>query len=200
MSDVDVVVLDLDGGAMLQECLASIARQTLQPNRVIVFDNGSRTPTPNATARSEKNLGFAGGANAAVQLATAPFVALINNDVILDDDWLATVRNAIDDKTAAIQTIIRRDADTIDGAGIDISDGTIRQLGHGTSIGTPLPEAWGVSRRRRCIAGSSSASTSASSPTTKTSSSARVCTPPAGAPACCRSRRRRTAARNRPGW
>ena len=42
--DVDVVVLDLDGGAMLERCLASIARQTLPPNRVIVFDNGSRTP------------------------------------------------------------------------------------------------------------------------------------------------------------
>jgi len=139
MSDVDVIVLDVDGGEMLRECLASIDRQTLQPNRVIVFDNGSRTPTPNATARSEKNLGFAGGVNAALQHATSPFVALINNDVILDDDWLATVRNAIDEKTAAIQTILRRDAHTIDGAGIDISDGTIRQ------IVDPSSEAWGVS-------------------------------------------------------
>ena len=52
--DVDVVVLDLDGGAMLQECLASIARQTLGPNRVIVFDNGSRTPRmpPRAARRT----------------------------------------------------------------------------------------------------------------------------------------------------
>jgi GT2 family glycosyltransferase len=145
MSDVDVVVLDLDGGTMLRECLASIARQTLQPNRVIVFDNGSNPPTPNATARSETNLGFAAGVNAAVKLATSPFVALINNDVVLDDDWLETVRGAIDDKTAAVQTIIRRDAHTIDGAGIDISDGTFRQISHGSPIGTPLAEAWGVS-------------------------------------------------------
>lgn len=145
MSDVDVIILDLDGGAMLVQCRASIARQTLQPNRVIVFDNGSRTPTPNATARSDKNLGFAGGVNAAVRLATSPFVAVINNDVILGDDWLATVRGAIDEETAAVQTIIRRDVNTIDGAGIDVSDGTIRQLGHGAPLGTPLPEAWGVS-------------------------------------------------------
>jgi len=139
MSDVDVIVLDVDGGAMLRECLDSIARQTLQPNFVILFDNGSQTPTPNATARSETNLGFAGGVNAALRLATSPFVALINNDVVLDDDWLATVREAIDDKTAAIQTIIRRDAQTIDGAGIDISDGTIRQ------IVVPIANPWGVS-------------------------------------------------------
>jgi len=139
MSDVDVIILDIDGGAMLRECLSSIERQTLKPNRVIVFDNGSQTPTPVATARSEKNLGFAGGVNAALQYATSPFVALINNDVVLDDDWLATVRNAMDDKTAAIQTITRRDAHTIDGAGIDISDGTIRQ------ITTPIAQPWGVS-------------------------------------------------------
>ena len=110
MNDVDVIVLDVDGGAMLQECLSSIERQTLKPNRVIVFDNGSQSPTPHATARSEKNLGFAGGVNAALQYAASPFVALINNDVVLDDDWLETVRNAIDEKTAAIQTVIRRDA------------------------------------------------------------------------------------------
>jgi GT2 family glycosyltransferase len=145
MSDVDFIVLDLDGGAMLRDCLESIARQTLQPNRVIVFDNGSRTPTPGATARSEQNLGFAGGVNAAVQLATSPFVALINNDVVLDDDWLVTVRDAIGDGIAAVQTIVRRDASTIDGAGIDVSDGTIRQIGYGLPLGAPLAAAWGVS-------------------------------------------------------
>jgi N-acetylglucosaminyl-diphospho-decaprenol L-rhamnosyltransferase len=158
MSDIDVIILDIDGGAMLRECLASVDRQTLRANKVIVFDNGSRTPTPDATARSEKNLGFAGGVNAALAYATSPFVALINNDVILDDDWLATVREAMDPSPpaplpasgervaegrvrgiAAVQTIIRRDASTIDGAGIDISDGTIRQLVD------PVPEPWGVS-------------------------------------------------------
>src|SRR5437763_648065 len=110
MNDVDVIVLDLDGGSMLRECLASIDQQTLSANKIIVFDNGSRTPTPNATARSETNLGFAAGVNAAMHYAATPFVALINNDVVLDDDWLATVRGAIDDQTAAVQTIIRRDA------------------------------------------------------------------------------------------
>src|SRR5438477_11067323 len=173
MSDVDVVVLDVDGGEMLRECLASIDRQMLQPNRIIVFDNGSRTPTPNATACSKKNLGFAGGVNAALAYATSPFVALINNDVILDDDWLATVRGGMDPSPpaplpaargegrhlretplpasgervaegrvrgiAAVQTIIRRDANMIDGAGIDVRGGTIRQLAE------PVPEPWGVS-------------------------------------------------------
>lgn len=131
---------------MLDECLASIRAQTV-PARVILFDNGSRTPTANATARSETNLGFAGGANAAFRLATAPYVALVNNDVVLDPDWLEQVRDALDrdESLAAVQTIIRTPDGRIDGAGIDISDGTFRQIGHGQTIGSPLAVAWGVS-------------------------------------------------------
>lgn len=143
---IDVIVLDIDGGAMLEECVASIRAQTV-PANLILFDNGSRTPTPNATARSETNLGFAGGANAALRYSSAGYVALVNNDVVLDPEWLAHVRDALDrdPQLAAAQTIIRRPDGRIDGAGIDISDGTFRQIGHGSAIGSPLAVAWGVS-------------------------------------------------------
>lgn len=157
---IDVIVLDLDGGAMLEECLASIHAQSVPPTRVIVFDNGSKVPTKNATARSETNLGFAGGANAALRLSDAPYVALINNDVVLDRDWLAYTRDALDRdaQLAAVQTIIRRPDGSIDGAGIDIGSGTFRQIGHGRPVGSPLSVAWGVSAtatlyRRAAIGG-----------------------------------------------
>src|SRR5258708_37877845 len=110
MSDVEVVVMvgDVDGGRMLRDCVASIAAQTRPPRRVIVFDNGSRTRTPGAI-RSEVNLGFAGGMNAALQHSDAPFVALVNNDVVLDADWLATVADAMvrNQKLPPGPTIIR---------------------------------------------------------------------------------------------
>ena len=149
MSDVDDIVLDVDGGAMLEECIASIRAQSV-PARVLVFDNGSRTPVrldDVEVHRSETNLGFAGGANAAYRLTRAPYVALVNNDVVLDREWLAYVRDALDrdEKLAAVQTIIRRPDGRIDGAGIDISDGTYRQIGHGYAVGLPLAVAWGVS-------------------------------------------------------
>jgi N-acetylglucosaminyl-diphospho-decaprenol L-rhamnosyltransferase len=146
VTDVDVIVLDLDGGAMLAECLDSLRAQSV-PHRLVLFDNGSRVPTLDSTARSEVNLGFAGGANAALRHSQAPYVALVNNDVVLDADWLADVRGALerDERLAAVQTIIRRPDGRIDGAGIDISDGTYRQIGHGLAVGTPLAVAWGVS-------------------------------------------------------
>ena len=150
MSDADAIVVDIDGGAMLRDCLDSIRAQTIAPREVIVFDNGSRVPLQIAgvrVLRSDRNLGFAGGVNAAFQQTRSDFIALINNDVILDRDWLRTVQEALDadPRLAAVQAIIRRDERTIDGAGIDISDGTIRQIGYGLAIDAPLPEAWGVS-------------------------------------------------------
>ncbi|HEX7828890.1 MAG TPA: glycosyltransferase family 2 protein [Thermoanaerobaculia bacterium] len=148
----DVIVLDIDGGAMLDECLASIRAQTVKPRRVLVFDNGSKSPVADRVQhaeviRSETNLGFARGANEAYRHSTAAYVALINNDVVLDPDWLATAEAALerDEKLAAVQTIIRRPDGRIDGAGIEISDGTYRQIGHGLAIGSPLAVAWGVS-------------------------------------------------------
>jgi len=161
MTDASVIVLDIDGGDMLRICLDSIAAQTVPPSEVIVFDNGSRMPVSERIAfrhglhifRSETNLGFAGGNNAAYRHATGAYIALINNDVALDRDWLATVTAALDadPKLAAVQTIIRRDETTIDGAGIDISDGTFRQITWergrpARSTGQDGPsEAWGVS-------------------------------------------------------
>jgi len=142
MTGVDFIVLDVDGGAMLRTCIDSIKRQTVAPHRIIVFDNGSQVPVQLDDAdvfRSDVNLGFAGGVNAAFAHVESPFVALVNNDVVLDEDWLAAVLDAMQDETvAAVQTILRRNANKLDGAGIDISDGTYRQT-------LDVKRAWGVS-------------------------------------------------------
>ena len=106
---------------------------------------------------SADNTGFAAGVNAAYAKSRGEYIALVNNDAVLDRDWLETVVRAMDGpKVAAVQTIIRRDESTIDGAGIDISDGTFRQLLHGCSVAEllrdlnpatqqPRNPAWGVS-------------------------------------------------------
>ena len=151
MSDAGFIVLDATGGGeMLRACIDSIRAQSVLPRDIIVFDNGSSPPIRMKGARvmrSETNIGFAAGVNQALEQSTAPYVAVINNDVVLDRDWLAVTRQVldVDEKAAAVQTVIRRDEETIDGAGIDISDGTFRQAGHGMPIGTTVPRAWGVS-------------------------------------------------------
>lgn len=153
MTKVDIIVLDYDGGEMLQRCIDSIVAQTVTPNRVMVLDNSSKRPVvdrlnaPVEIIRSITNLGFAGGANMMFDRSLTPYVAIVNNDVVLERDWLSTVVAAMDadDHLAAVQTIIRRDEKTVDGAGIDVSNGTIRQAGYGAALGQPIPPAWGVS-------------------------------------------------------
>ncbi|HVT43392.1 MAG TPA: glycosyltransferase [Thermoanaerobaculia bacterium] len=158
MSDIDVIVLDFGGGEMLTRCLRSIAAQTLVPSRVILLDNASPEPSrsfvpegypiPLVLLAAGTNLGFAGGVNQAMESVRSPLVAWVNNDVVLDAAWLETVRRPFegDPRLAAAQTVIASDdGATIDGAGIDISDGTYRQLHHGDHAGTQIAEAWGVS-------------------------------------------------------
>lgn len=159
-SDVDLVVLDLDGGEHLDHCLASIARQRRPVARVVVWDNGSVVPVGErmrgrhypfelALARSAENLGFTGGVNAALELCTAPFVGLVNNDVVLDAGWVEMLRPMFDgaERLAAVQGVITTLDGRIDGAGIDVSDGTLRQLLHGSPAEsvTTAPDPWGVS-------------------------------------------------------
>ena len=151
MSDADFIVLDATGGGeMLRACIDSIRSQSVAPREIIVFDNGSAEPIRMSGARvirSETNIGFAAGVNEALRQSTSAYVAVVNNDVVLEGDWLAVTKKVldVDEKVAAVQTIIRRDDQTIDGAGIDISDGTFRQAGHGMPAAAPLPHAWGVS-------------------------------------------------------
>ena len=134
MTEVSVIVVDAGGGEMLRACLDSIQAQTVKPLEVLVHDN------------SANNIGFAAGVNAAYAKSRGDAIALVNNDAVLDPDWLETVVQAMDadPKLAAVQTVIRRDAMTIDGAGIDISDGTFRQIGH-LETQQPSNPAWGVS-------------------------------------------------------
>jgi len=151
MSDADFIVLDATGGGeMLLACIESIRSQSVAPREIIVFDNGSAELIRMSGARvirSETNIGFAAGVNEALRQSTSEYVAVVNNDVELDRDWLAVTKQVldVDEKAAAVQTIIRRDDETIDGAGIDISDGTFRQAGHGMPAGAQLPPTWGVS-------------------------------------------------------
>jgi len=144
MSNIDYIVLDRDGGAMLEACIASIDLQNPPPARVIIIDNGSRAPVSARLARranriidrSETNLGFAAGANRGLRHVSADYVALINNDVVLAPDWSASVAAALnsDDRCAAAQSVILRPDGRVDGAGVDVSDGTYRQTGHGLQL------------------------------------------------------------------
>lgn len=102
---VNILILNWNGGAYLPDCLAALKDQTYQNYRITLIDNGS-TDGSVAAAREQypalhiietgANLGFAAGNNAALNHNTAEIVALLNPDVIVSSDWLATMVETFD--------------------------------------------------------------------------------------------------------
>lgn len=90
---------------MLPACLDSLSGQ-LEDNDIIIVDNGSTDGSADFVAekypgvrliRHARNRGFAGGVNAGIKHAlnhSCEFVALLNNDAIVDKDWLKNLLNA----------------------------------------------------------------------------------------------------------
>ena len=100
---VDVIIPNLDGAALLERCLAALEQQTMPPARVIVVDNGSTDGSRQVVERTVaewlplgRNAGFPAAVNAGIRVATAPYVALLNNDAYAEPDWLAQIVAALE--------------------------------------------------------------------------------------------------------
>ena len=91
-----VVVPVWNGRPLVEKLLASVARQTLRPDRILVVDNGSTDGAPE-TARElgaevismGRNAGFAPAVNRGIREAGAEWIAVLNSDVELAPDYLA---------------------------------------------------------------------------------------------------------------
>ncbi len=95
------VIVCWNNNDLLEECLDSIKNQTFKNHKTIIVDNGSTDDSvitikkimPEAIViESKKNLGFAKGNNVGINEALKDqevgFIALLNTDARLDNDWL----------------------------------------------------------------------------------------------------------------
>ncbi|MCX6390836.1 MAG: glycosyltransferase [Solirubrobacterales bacterium] len=107
---VSVVIPNWNGMRWLDGVLGSIAQQTIKPLEVIVVDNGSTDESLQHIAAKwsdtriiswAENRGFAAAANAGFQAAGGNLVALVNTDIVLEDNWIADAASAIDQEPRA---------------------------------------------------------------------------------------------------
>ncbi|CAN5419245.1 glycosyltransferase family 2 protein [soil metagenome] len=95
---VSVVIPNWNGKRFLTGVLDSLAKQTYKQVEVIVVDNGSRDGSVEfirenyafvRLALYEKNTGFAVAVNRGIRESNGEFIALINNDTVLEDDFIS---------------------------------------------------------------------------------------------------------------
>lgn len=96
---VSVVVVNWNGKHLLGECLDSLlAQRDVKDFEIILVDNGSQDGSVEFVQRRyqdvrvislQKNIGFAGGNNAGIRIASGKYIALLNNDTKADPFWLA---------------------------------------------------------------------------------------------------------------
>lgn len=139
---VSVIIPNWNGARQLAKVLESLSAQTLVPSRILVVDNGSADDSP-AVARQfgaellslPANLGFCAAVNTGLrQCSGHPWVAILNNDVVLRPDWLEKLLAAADDRYMfAAGMLLRMDKpDELDGSFDLISRGGCAwRAGHG---------------------------------------------------------------------
>ncbi|MCF7977042.1 MAG: glycosyltransferase [Chromatiaceae bacterium] len=115
---VSIFTVNYNGQQHLAPLLDSIAAQRLRDGEVIIVDNGSqdgsiellraRYPQIKTIALSD-NLGFAEANNIAAEVATGRYWCLLNNDMVVDPNWLDALVDVLEAQpdTAAVGPKIR---------------------------------------------------------------------------------------------
>jgi GT2 family glycosyltransferase len=93
---VSLIVLNWNGASLIEECIESLKRLDYKNTEIIVVDNASDDGSLSVLRRTdgirlianEKNLGYAAGSNAGFAAARGKYVALVNNDVVVEPSWL----------------------------------------------------------------------------------------------------------------
>ncbi|MBG99233.1 MAG: hypothetical protein CMN58_02665 [Solibacterales bacterium] len=146
---VSIVIPNLNRQELLMRLLATIKKQYCPQKfklETIVVDNGS-TDSSVEVAREwgahviplGANVGVSKAFNLGIKASHGEFIAVVNNDIELADDWLTTLMSKLEDNNiwfATGKTLACADRNLIDGVGDAMCcGGTTWRLGHGKSDG-----------------------------------------------------------------
>jgi GT2 family glycosyltransferase len=113
MSLVSIVIVNWNGAEVLPECLRSVLGLNHKNIEIVIVDNASTDKSIEVVReicggkakviRLEKNIGFAAGVNVGVENAAGEFIALLNNDMVVEPSWLdRPLELLLKDKTVGI--------------------------------------------------------------------------------------------------
>lgn len=99
LQETDILIVTYNARAVLDRCIRSVIRHTRDfPYRLTVLDNASTDDTIQhlqkkfkglcRVIKSQRNLGFSGGANLALRRTSHPWVVLLDDDAEVAEGWL----------------------------------------------------------------------------------------------------------------
>ena len=111
---VEVIILHHNGTENIDNCLKSVVKSDYQNFSITVVDNNSADDSPKQIKKNypklnfiqnKENLGYAGGNNAALRVAKAKYSVLLNDDTIVEPNWLGEMVKMMesDEKIATCQ-------------------------------------------------------------------------------------------------
>jgi GT2 family glycosyltransferase len=106
---VSVIIVNWNGEEFLRDCLSALGNQTFRDFEVIFVDNGSADRSVTAAdrlfnelslsariVRLTTNTGFTGGNIEGLRHCAGKYIALLNNDTVASEGWLAALVAAMD--------------------------------------------------------------------------------------------------------
>lgn len=152
MPSHSIVIVNWNGRDLLAECLPSLRAQTL-PGEVVMVDNGSadgsvdfvRASFPEVVVEPlDRNHGFAVANNVGMRLARGEYVALLNNDTVVDPRWAAELARGLDEHAdvgfCASKMLQYGQKDVIDTAGDELGVARAYKRGTGQPDGPEFAE------------------------------------------------------------
>ncbi len=139
---VTIVIVNWNGRHFLQNCLSSLQNQHFSNFDVIVVDNGSIDDSAQFIKKNfneyqiielRKNIGFSAANNIAINRTKTKYIATLNNDTIVPENWLENlVESAEKDDSVGMVAgkMYYQSTNIIDNIGLRIN-----KNGLGTNIG-----------------------------------------------------------------
>jgi len=115
---ISIIILNYNGKRFLRECLDSVLGQTYREFEIILFDNASTdgsiafvtstfTDKRIKVISSVENLGFAGGNNEALKHCSGELIVLLNNDTVVENDWLEQLVKAMQSRNTIASSFVK---------------------------------------------------------------------------------------------
>ena len=109
--DISIYIPVFNGEKTIIDCLKSIFKQTLKPKKILIINDNSTDNTKKILEKyfdkieiinNEKNQGVSYSRNLAVNYLKTKYIASIDADVVLSENWLQQVYNSLINKNATL--------------------------------------------------------------------------------------------------